>query len=220
MSLDISRHKELFNPENFDIPINIIGVGATGSWLALSLAKLGITDIAVWDYDKIEEHNIANQAFLPHQIGQFKVDALADLILQATGSTIYKVNDKVVHQRMSGIVFLMVDSMEGRKQIWQNCIKLKSAVKHLIEPRMGLDMGRIYNIDPVNMRHIEEYENTYYTDEEAELSACGNSMSVISSAMAVTSWCTRQLINYVNGEDMDNEILIDFKYNNIISTRW
>ena len=97
---------------------------------------------------------------------------------------------------------------------------MKTTIPLLIEPRMGLDGGRIYNVEPVNLNHIKEYENTYYSDDEAEVSACGNSMTVITSAMGIASWCTRQLINFTNEIELDNEILLDFKYNNIIGSRW
>lgn len=220
MNLDISRHRELFDSEKFDIPVTVIGCGATGSWLALSLAKLGITDITVYDFDIVEEHNIPNQAFSIDDIGRQKVSALAQLICDTTGTGIKFKNEKFTNQRLSGVVFLMVDSMSARKEIWENSIKLKPAVKLLIEPRMGLDVGRIYNVDPMDMNQIKEYEDTYYDDDVAEVSACGASMTVITSALGITSWCGRQLINWHNGEELDNEILIDFKYNNLITTRW
>lgn len=234
-NLNISRHMELFDPDKFDLPVTIIGAGATGSWLALSLAKLGITDITVYDFDVVEEHNIPNQAFRVNydvddgsgytfertsDIGKSKVDALSELIWESTGTSIKTKNEKFVNQRLSGIVFLMVDSMAARKEIWENSIKFKTQVKLLVEPRMGLDVGRVYNVDPMNMNQIKKYEDTYYSDDVAEVSACGASMTVISSALGITSWCTRQLINFYNKEELDNEILIDFKYNNIFTTKW
>ena len=219
--IDISRHKELFNPENFKIPVTIIGAGATGSWLALILAKLGIENINVWDFDKVEEHNIANQAYSIKFINKPKVEALHNLIFNQTDTLINFRNEAFTNQRLNGIVFLMVDSMETRKSIWENCIKMKPGVKLLVEPRMGLDIGRVYNVDPCNLTHIKEYENTYYSDDVAEVSACGNSMTVVSTAMAVASWCARQLINFVNDDvELNNEILIDFKFNNIFTTTW
>lgn len=218
--IDISRHKELFNPENFTTPVHIIGAGATGSWLALALAKLGLSNINVWDFDIIEEHNVANQAFSYLDVNKTKVNALQALINNQTKTIINIKNEKFTNQHISGIVFLMVDSMETRKSIWENAIKMKPAISLLIEPRMGLDVARIYNVEPCNLSHIKEYENTYYTDEVAEVSACGNSMTVISSAMSIASWCTRQLINFDNNIQLDNEILIDFKFNNIFTSIW
>lgn len=218
--IDISRHKELFDAETFKTPVTIIGAGATGSWLALALAKLGIEDITVYDFDTVEEHNIANQAFSIDDVGKKKVKALWDIIYSATHAEIKIQDNKFTNQNIAGIVFLMVDSMEQRKLIWENAIKLKPNIKLLIEPRMGLDVGRVYNVIPYDMTHIKKYENTYYDDDTAELSACGNTMSVISSALGITSWCVRQLIEFNNQEEIDNEILIDFKFNNIITSRW
>lgn len=219
-NLNISRHMELFDPDKFEYPVTIIGAGATGSWLALALAKLGITDITVYDFDIIEEHNVPNQAYSISNVGDFKIEALYENIKYETGTSIKVKNEKFTNQRLSGVVFLMVDSMSARKEIWENSIKLKPAVKLLVEPRMGLDVGRIYNVDPMDMNQIKKYEDTYYGDDVAEVSACGASMTVITSALGITSWCGRQLINWHNKEELDNEILIDFKYNNLITTRW
>lgn len=220
MTLDVTRHMELFDPHKFNTPVTVIGCGATGSWLTLCLAKLGIRDITVYDFDTVEAHNIPNQAFSISQIGRPKVDALYDEISYTTGTQIKVRNGKYINQRLSGIVFLMVDSMAERKRIWENCIKMKPSINLLIEPRMGLDVGRIYNVEPINLTHIKKYENTYYEDDVAEVSACGASMTVITTALGIASWCTRQLINWQNKEEIDNEILIDFKFNNVIATRW
>lgn len=219
--LDVRRHMELFDPYTFSTPIHVIGAGATGSWLVLQLAKLGITDITVWDFDTVEEHNIPNQAFGLPDIGENKAEQMYQHIDWLTNTQIKVQNKKYTNQRLSGIVFLMVDSMSERKRIWENSIKMKSAVKLLVEPRMGLDVGRVYNVNPMDLTHIEKYEDTYYEDDVAEVSACGTSMTVITTAMATASWCARQLINFHDDQELlDNEILIDYKFNNIITSRW
>jgi len=220
--LNVSRYFELFNPYTFDKAVHVVGACASGSWLALALAKLGIVDLHVWDFDTVEEHNVPNQAYSISDIGKPKVDALFDQIKFMTGTEIHKHNEKVVRQRLNGIVFCMVDSMEARKTIWENCGKMKSQVSLWVEPRMGLEVGRVYNINPMDFTQIQKYEDTWYSDDVAEVSACGNSMTVINASLAIASWCTRQLITFVNDgiDEMDNEILMDFKYNNIFPTRW
>lgn len=222
MTLDTRRHMELFDPDTFNTPIHVIGAGATGSWLVLQLAKLGIKGelINVYDFDVVEEHNVPNQGYIKAQVGVPKVDALFAEIYRHTGTYIKVFNTKYVDQRLSGYVFLMVDSMSERKRIFDQSIKLKRAVKLLVEPRMGLDVGRVYNVDPIDLKQVEAYENCFYSDEEAEVSACGTSMTVITTAMAVSSWCVRQLINHHTGEELDNEILLDLKYNNVVTSKW
>lgn len=220
--LDTRRHMELFDPYSFNTKINVIGAGATGSWLTLMLAKLGISGdlINVWDFDQVEEHNVPNQLYGTPCIGDKKVLALGGAIFSNTNTNIKVYDRKFTDGRLSGYVFMMIDTMSGRKSIWKHSIKGKSAVKLLIEPRMGLDLGRIYNVDPTSITHQEKYEGTLYSDEEAEVSACGTSQSVITTAMGVASYCVRQLIEHHAGNELDNEILIDFKYNNLITERW
>ena len=171
MSVNISRHIELFNPSEFKESIHIIGAGATGSFLALSLAKLGLTDISVYDFDVVEEHNIANQLYSIDHIGMFKVDALKEFIKSSTGTDIKTYNEKVENKVFTGVVFMMIDTMSGRKEIYNSSIKFKPSVKLMIEPRMGLSMARIYNITPMNLNVLKKYEETLYSDEVAEVSA-------------------------------------------------
>lgn len=219
--LETIRHMELFDCHKFNTPVTVIGAGASGSWLVIMLAKLGITDITVYDFDIVEEHNIPNQGFALSHIGMPKVEALYDVIKRDTGTEIKIHNKKVeADERFGGYVFLMVDSMSGRKSIWENSLKYKTAIKRVFEPRLGLEVGRVYSVNPINPTHIKRYEETYYSDDDAEVSSCGSSVSVITSATAIASWCARQLISHHNDVHMDNEILLDFKYNNLIASRW
>lgn len=219
--LDYTRHMEIFDPTTFNEQVHILGAGATGSWLALQLAKLGVQDIHVYDFDIIEEHNIPNQLFGIHDIGRPKVEALADFIKHSTGMDITVHNEAFPFgKRVSGYVFAMIDTMSGRKAMWEKSIKMKMQVKLYIEPRMGIDGGRVYAINPMEYRSFKPYEETFYGDEETEVSACGASMSVITSALATSAWCVRQLIERHAGRDLDHEVLLDYKYNNVIATRW
>ena len=218
--LNTIRHMELFNNEEFNTPVTIIGAGALGSWLALYLAKLGITNITVYDFDEVESHNIANQAFNIHDIGKTKTQALQDIIAVQTNNKITIKNEKYTNQRLTVIVFLMVDSMAERKRIWEKNIKMKSAVKLMVEARMGLNMGRIYNVIPIDLQQGRKYEETLYSDDESEVSACGASMTVVTTATTIAAMSARQLINFANQQEMDNEIMIDLQYNNFLNSKW
>ena len=74
------RQEDLLPDSMRGIGINIIGVGAVGSFAALALAKMGFKNIKVFDDDKVEEHNISNQFYKLADIGKLKVDALAGMI--------------------------------------------------------------------------------------------------------------------------------------------
>lgn len=221
VNLDVRRHLDLFDPYDFgDTPVTVLGCGATGSWLVLQLAKLGITNITVYDFDHVEEHNVPNQLFGIQDIGKSKVEALKEHVLAQTGLEIKAKEEKFTHGRLKGYVFVMVDSMTARKDIFETSIKAKSNVKLMIEPRMGLNEGRIYNVIPTDSTHCRRWEECWYPDSEAEVSACGTSQSVITTAILTASICVRQLINHVNNVELDNEILLDVMYNGIYPTKW
>ena len=215
--MDLRRHMELFNPEEFKTPVTIIGAGATGSFVAYQLAKMGIEDITVYDFDKVEPHNVPNQLFGLKDVGMQKVVALAGKIFDDTGIAINIHDEKFTTQRLAGVVIMQVDSMSERSRIFNQHIFMKPQVKHVIDSRMGLDMGRIYNINPVDMKESKRYQDSLYGDEESEVSACGASMTVITSAMNIASIVARQVINWHNEVDLNNEIMVDYLYNQIIT---
>lgn len=213
--VDISRHRELIDTEKFNHGVTVIGAGATGSFVVLALAKLGIKNITVYDFDIVEEHNIANQLYSIQDVGVKKIDALKRIVKENTGIDINTVDERFTNQRVEGYLCVMVDTMASRKEIFNNSIKLKPSVRLAIEPRMGLDMMRLYNIDPINISAHKAYEDTLYGDDTAEVSACGNSMSVITSSLLVASYVVRQIINHFNEVPLHNEILLDLKFNNL-----
>ena len=68
--------------------IVVFGVGAIGSNLVDHLARMGFGQIAVFDNDRVEKHNVHNQVYTKKQVGQLKVDALKAHVYNAVGVTI------------------------------------------------------------------------------------------------------------------------------------
>jgi len=210
--IEILRHMEVFNPDNFTDNVHIIGCGSIGSNIALSMAKLGIPgdQITAYDFDKVEEHNIANQAYALKHIGWSKVDALFDQIKYYTGEEIdireERVEDKV---RLNGIVFLVTDTMKSRREIFNSCIKMKMAVKLMIEVRMDAAEGRVYTINPMSYSETKFWEDvSQYTDEQAVTSACGHTTTVGSTVGVLSNLAVWQFINWFNKKPLKNELFI------------
>ena len=56
------RQLEIADPTKFrDKSITVIGAGGIGAATVVALAKTGFEKITVYDFDKIEEHNLPNQ---------------------------------------------------------------------------------------------------------------------------------------------------------------
>lgn len=213
--IDASRHRTIFSPEAFgNTRVDVIGVGASGSKIALELAKLGVSNLHVWDHDKVEEHNLANQLYGPTDIGRPKVEAFYDLALAQTGAKVTVHQEKVDgSQALGPIVFVLTDTMSSRQEIWRRALKLRPNVKLVIETRMGVNEGRVYSVVPTLPAHFRAYEETLYDDEEAEVSACGSKITVGPTGAFLAGLAVWQLIRWwrieqalTKGEEVEDEL--------------
>jgi len=212
---DPTRHLSVFSPYQFgERRVDVIGCGATGSHLTLMLARLGISNIHVWDHDTVAEHNLANQCYELSHVGQPKVKAIADVCEKATGTKVTCHRQEVDGlQQFGEIVYLLTDTMSSREQIFNQGLRENFNVRLVIETRMGPDYGRIYSFSPIKPNHIEAWQLTCYKDEEAETSACGASITVGPTAQYLASIATWQLIRWFaieQGADDTLENVIHF----------
>jgi bacteriocin biosynthesis cyclodehydratase domain-containing protein len=59
----------------------VIGAGGTGSWLALSLAMMGVAELMVVDSDIVEERNRTRQPYAAASVGRRKVEVLGEAVV-------------------------------------------------------------------------------------------------------------------------------------------
>jgi molybdopterin/thiamine biosynthesis adenylyltransferase len=160
------------------------------------------------DPDIVEAHNIPNQVFRIGDIGRLKVEALQEIIEQATGTrpSIYP-EAFTGDSALKGVVFLMVDTMNSRKEIWDKAIRMKFAVELMIETRMDIDNGRIYTIRPQSPAQARFWEQNWYPDGEAEESAC-TTRSISPTVGFIASLAAWKLIKWLNGEQIQKELIL------------
>ncbi len=219
--VDPLRHIEVFSPDAFgERRIDVIGAGATGSKVVLSLAKLGIQNIHVWDFDIVEAHNIANQVYGNDDVGQLKVEALKQLVLRQTGTQITTHAERVDgSQELGCVVFLLTDTMASRKEIFEQGLLFQLRTKLVIETRMGADSGRIYAFNPSQLPEVNEesgWQSTLYSDDVAAASACGASISVGPTAGIVAELAVWQLIRWFAieqgaADQLDHEVIFSLR---------
>ena len=226
MITDYRKQSELIDTANFDTPIHVIGCGALGSWLTFFLLKMGFSNVNVYDFDDVEEHNLPNQMFAEHQIGISKTVSIEkiyeyffnDDCTKRLNATSIRVT-KPVAKEFKGIVFSCVDNMDTRRKLYEACFK-EGQAELWIEGRIGLFGSYIYTLTERNEKHFEKYEETLYADEEAEVSACGISQTALPSAVNCASNMLMQMISYTRGNDVYNEILYQMPEMLSISKRW
>lgn len=193
--VNYARHNSVFDPTKYgNQRIDVIGAGATGSYVVLQLAKLGCKQIHVWDFDKVEAHNIPNQLFGLKDVGKMKVDALKALVQELASIDITVHPEKFTGKEKFGeVLFVLTDTMSSRKEIWKNT-NGKVGLGLYIETRMGEAEGRIYTMEPQD--DPEKYEKTLYDDAQTPVSACGTQTTVGSTAMVLAGLAVTAMIEW------------------------
>lgn len=71
--------------------VMIVGLGSFGSQIAIELAKAGVGEFSLFDFDRVELHNLMRHTCVVNDLGRLKTDAICDAIL---GKNPYAVVDK------------------------------------------------------------------------------------------------------------------------------
>lgn len=214
--MNLSKCYDFFRPEDCRDRIHIIGCGAIGSTVAENLVRFGLTDITLYDFDKVEDKNIANQMFTHEDIGKTKVQALADYLV--------KINPDVAHrlrladqgyksQRLSGYVFLCVDNIDLRRQIAQ-ANRGNNFIKAMFDFRMRLTDAQHYAAAWDDQKMVKAFLNSMdFTHEEAKqetpVSACNITLSVCPTVRTIVALGVSNFINFVKGGGLKKMIMID-----------
>lgn len=61
--------------------VMIVGLGSFGSQIAIELAKAGVGHFSLFDFDRVELHNLARHTCTTKDLGRLKTDAIYDAIL-------------------------------------------------------------------------------------------------------------------------------------------
>jgi molybdopterin/thiamine biosynthesis adenylyltransferase len=207
--MDLTKHLEFFNPDTVTSRVHIIGCGAIGSNLAIMLARIGINRMSLYDFDTVDEHNITNQAYDTKDLKLKKVECLAEKLLKINPEMDillfhdgYEIKNP---PRISGYVFLAVDSIELRQQIAKQ-LQPNQAVKAVFDFRMRLTDAQHYAADWSKPRHVKALiDSMDFTDEEAKkgtpVSACNTTLSINPTVQMIVSLGVANFINFVKEPD-------------------
>ena len=213
--MNLNKHFEFFDPTTLKEEIHIIGCGAIGSTIAELLTRLGVEKLHLYDFDKVSDHNITNQMFRLKDVGGPKVAALADLLEEINPEIQLELHHEGWNEfsRVTGYVFIAVDSIELRKQIVQ-LYKYNHDIKFVTDCRMRLTDAQCYAADWSNEKDINRlYNSMDFTAEEAKaatpVSACGTTLSVTPTVRTIVSLCVSNFVNFVKNNEIKNLIMID-----------
>jgi len=229
--LDIKRHKTVFDPTNFNMPLHIIGCGGMGSRVAEGLVRMGLglenkNPIALYDHDAFALHNLTNQwVSVPHLL-KWKVDAVRAQMLEINPQASVIIHPEEVRGEMpmAGVVFICVDSMDARRVIIDEVLEDSDRVRCVIETRMDAGVGISHCFDPNEPNQLACWRMYWHSDEEADnMQGCGGAQSIISAIYATTALALKQLEQFAQKKsvaDMQNRVYFDFDEHHIRSEKW
>ena len=192
----------------WDKSIAIVGVGGIGSITAKMLAKMGVKDLKIIDFDNVELHNTATQEFGIDDLGKQKVKALAEKIKKETGTEVKIVDAKAETLPIADIVILALDSMDERIKLINKAKETFELPEWLIEARMGLEFIRVYTLQPMDTEVLEKYEKTLYPSSEAEALPC-SARAVAYNTYFIASVICSQIKKILNHQEAPMEIMGD-----------
>lgn len=218
--MDLSKSYEFFQPEMCKGRVHVIGCGSVGSTVAELLARFGITNISLYDFDKVEPHNIVNQMFTQEDLFENKAEAVARMICRINPDA---KNDLKVYtegytkQKLDGYVFLCVDNIDLRRKIATDN-KYNMMIKAMFDFRTRLTDAQHYAADWSDQGAKESFIGTMnFTHEEAAketpMSACHVSLSVAPTVRMICNIGVTNFVNFVKENKLYKMILVDaFKF--------
>jgi molybdopterin/thiamine biosynthesis adenylyltransferase len=162
--------------DKFVIPIIIGGVGGIGSWLALFLSRMlpPTSYIILYDFDKVEEVNMAGQLFRTQDIGKLKITAIKEIVKEFSGyERVTAMPDRYDQESLkSPVMFSCFDNMQARKDMFENW--LTEAEKYpdsiFIDGRLNAEQFQVFY---VTLEYAKQYRDKYlFSDAEVEDANC------------------------------------------------
>lgn len=213
--MNLNKHISFFDPLTIKDEIHIIGVGAIGSNIATQLVRLGVTNLHIWDFDTVDEHNITNQIYTSEDIGKPKTEALLAYLLKINPNCNITTHKRYASQTLKGFIFMCVDSIETRHRIAEEQ-QYNMFIKLVIDTRIGLERGQVLITPWREAKKVNNYiEMCNFKDSETEapVSACGTTLSVSPTVLLTTAYAVSELINFIKTGKTQNQIHFDaFSY--------
>ena len=222
--MNLVKSMEFFNPESCSDTINVIGCGSVGSTVCELLARFGLKNVKLYDFDVVEEHNLANQMFTTKNLYKPKIEGVYDRWVEINpeaAKTIKLYGDGWDGQKLSGYVFLCVDNIDLRRRIVEEN-KYNMNIKAMFDFRTALTDAQHYAADWSKKKDIDFLlDQMDFSHEEAEknvpISACHVSLCVMPTVWSVAMAGVTNFVNFVKEKKLERAMIIKpFEYETLI----
>ncbi len=187
---------------NKKITVAVLGIGAAGHQLAVTLASYGY-NVIIADKDTVGAENVIPQRFSIQQIGMSKVNAARFNLKAITGDfkNITELDDEAAIMSAE-IVVSAVDSMKRREELFN--LFAQSNAKMFIDMRLGAEQAQMITI--LKKEGFEEaYMKYMFPDSDAAQLPCTMKMTP-HVADIMRGFCICAINNFTLSKDANEDI--------------
>lgn len=177
-ALEARHGKELQKKLN-EASVAVCGLGGLGSNIAISLARAGVGNLHILDFDKVDISNLNRQQYFSEQLGKYKTDALYETLKRiAPYCSIRKdcimLNDNNIPQLLCDdrIIVEAFDKAD-QKAMLVNCVLENMPEKYLVA---GSGMAGLASSNTITTKRVTK---RFYV--------CGDGVSDINDGIGLVS---------------------------------
>jgi len=215
--MDRSKVLEFFDATKYTHAYHVIGCGAIGSHVCEELARLGVPEVHIYDFDTVDSHNITNQMFKFEDIGDSKVNACTAAMLAINPDMVIHAHPEGLQAPyvVNGICILCVDNIDLRKTIVK-ANYYNPYCKAFLDFRMRLTDAQHYFADGSSAFEKDTLLATMdFSHEEAHeatpLSACGVELSVVYTVKAITAFGMANMVKWLQQSDYKTMAIVNME---------
>ena len=158
-----------YSPEEFrklqNSVVGVLGAGGLGSNCAVNLVRSGIRNLIIADYDIVELSNLNRQYYFSRLVGQYKVEALQDVLTAINSNvivTVYK--DKLTTENIPEIYKKADILIEAFDTVEAKSMFLEATISVYIPKIMVSGLAGIGNSDALRTKKLGK--NLYIVGDE------------------------------------------------------
>lgn len=199
---DYSRQSQMIPMDKVEsTPVVIVGCGSIGRNVAMQLASLGSRQIALVDFDTVEQSNVTTQGYWEANNGRLKVEALREQILLIDkGIEVVFFPSRWLPKHPYNkrhVMFCCVDHISTRGKVFAG---YKGPL--FIDARM---LRQAYYVLPVDCSSVDnraQYVRTLFDPSERETGNSCTTQTSLHCAVVPAAQMIEQYCRYLRGQEL------------------
>lgn len=185
--------------------VTIAGLGGIGSYVVFMLSRLDVNTMTLYDPDKVERVNLSGQLYNSNQIGDYKVDAAANMIADYSNyySFVAKHEKLDENSMISKVTICGFDNMKARKDAFRNWTNFVARLPEeergeclFIDGRLAAEELQVFCIKGDDTDGERRYEPYLFSDSQAAPTVCSYKQTTFMANM-IGSIIVNLFINFV-----------------------